>query len=326
MNKNAATAFIEREINNPPSGSPLGFHFISAYNENKWEWFLRYVRALVPIHTPTALIYGGAIHSAFEYVYTHTDVDGMVLVFKKLLQSRRDEYSDTEAYEKDLKRGPQELVFWANSWLDYDLTNYDLLGVELPIEAPLVDPLKMTMRLDLVKRDKETGDVLIVDHKTTGWSVSGTVSSMDVQDQATAYLYGLQQVHPKWYSRCLGLEPDILYHRGNSMKAERPTILTRTRDDLARFRLEMQGLMVEMAQKVQAYVEGRYHPYQLFPRNGKDAGMFGRVDYADLQRGPLPKDPRQAPAGYRVDHELLENVLEPFMEGVTTWEEAHATG
>jgi len=59
---------------------------------------------------------------------------------------------------------------------------------------------------------------------------------------------------------------------------------------------------------------GTHHPYQLFPRNGKDAAMFGRVSYPDLQRLPLPNDPTVAPPGYRIDEETQQNVLRPFLE------------
>lgn len=309
-----AKDFAEEKIASPSGGTHLGYHFISKYIENPWEWFLKYVRCLEPEHTPTALIHGGAFHDALEYGYLHGDPEGMVYVYREIMASRREEYADPQAYEQDVARGPKELLYWANQWLEHDRREYEILGVELPLEVPLPGDLTMTMRLDLVVRSKKDRDVYIIDHKTTGWSISGTVKSMDIQDQVTAYLYGLSQVRPDWSKSCLGLIPDVIYHKGSVIKAERPTVLTRTRSDLWRFSLEMQGALTEMAQKVTAFARGQYHPYQLFPRNGKDAAMFGRVDYPDLQRMPLPADMREAPPGYRIDHDRMENVLRPFME------------
>lgn len=313
MPTKTAIDFVQETVAHPPTGSPLGHHFIQAYNENKWNWFLRYVRCLVPDHTPTPLIYGGAIHSALEYVYKQWDVEGMVYVFREVLSAREKEYADPDRFRTDLGRGPQELLFWANEWLEHDKQYWKVLAVEEDMQVPLPADLTMTMRLDLIVQDKENGDILVRDHKTTGWSVGGTVNSMDQQDQVTAYLYGLSQVHPDWYRLCQGLQPDILYHKGNVMKAARPTILTRTKHDLQRYAVELSGLLTEMSQKVLAYIQGSHSPYALFPRNGKDSAMFGRVDYEDLQRAVLPANPLEAPPGYVVDEETLNNVLQPFL-------------
>jgi hypothetical protein len=292
--------FIDDKLANPHAESRTGHHFIQTYNCNKYEFYLKYVLGLEPLHTHKALVFGGVWHDACEYFDLTDDYDGMLGVFKTLLEHRSKEYETPTDYINDLARGPKMLYEWVRTWRDHDRNTYDYVAVEPNLSAETRNGYTVTGRLDRVMRNKTTGKIEILERKTTGRGATYMFQSVDVQDQATGYLWLWSKTHPE--DEVMGVVPDIMYNRGSVIQAVRPGIVTRSKVNLVEYELNVGGLYNEMNQKIKALREG-YPVALLFPRNGKDMAYFGKHDYADIYHMTLK--PGQVPAGFKVNEARL---------------------
>jgi len=298
-------AFIQGKTSTPGGASAIGHHFIQAYNQNKWGFYLRYIRGLRKKTTKPPLIFGGCIHDAKEAYYAFGfDEDFMLDVFLEVMNARQKEYEDHNVYLKDVERGRKMLFFWANTWGEADQAAYDIIEVEGQHEFQLANGLPVSVRWDLLAQRKDNKKYYLFDTKTTGYSVMKSYESVTGQDQATMYLLAGSKVYPN--ASIVGLIPDIMYKRQSVVKAERPGIVLRSKRDLVEYEQELIGLHMEMTQKIIALEQGFPYPHMLFPRNGKDDSFFG-TEWPDIYRGGLPSDPKKAPVGYVIDETLIDN-------------------
>lgn len=300
--------FLDGKTSSRGGASSLGHHFIQAYNENKWGFYLRYIRGLESNYTKPALVFGGALHDAKEAFYRfHFDTTKMIETFRGVLEARKKEYEDPTTFERDITDGPKMLFYWANTWGPVDEYEYEIVEVEGSHEFQLANGLSVSVRWDLLARHLETGKYYLFDTKSTRYSLTKSYQSVEGQDQATMYLLGLSKVYPGIFRSTIGLVPDIIYKssRGNVMKAERPGIVMRGKNALREYEQELIGLHMELSQKVAALETGFPYPHMLFPRNGKDDSFFGS-DWPDIYRTPLPRDPSKAPPGYHVNQDIID--------------------
>jgi len=202
------------------------------------------------------------------------------------------------------------LYFWANKYTQQDQERYRLIEVEKSHEFSLANGMNVTLRWDLLVLDLVTNRYYLFDTKTTGWSISQSYKTLELNDQPTMYLLGLSHIYPDIYERTVGLIPDIIYCRVQkttiNVQAERPGTILRTKNRIIEYEQELIGLFVEMSQKVKALEEGFPYPHMLFPRNGSHNAMFG-TDWPQLYDLVLPNDPHKPIPGYTIDHDLIEN-------------------
>lgn len=289
---------VAREIEQPDRESAAGYHFVSAYIENPYGWYLRYVRGLRPRYTKPALVMGGALHKACEYSYRNeTTLDDVVYAYQTIMVHRKPEYASLEDWETDFADGTEMLVFWYNKWHDYDWATYNFLVVEEKFSIALPNGYFLTVKPDLVVEHKIERNVMGLDHKSTRRSMPVAHAYLEGSDQATGYLWAIRQLMPK--RQVVGIQSDVLYKNRSKIDAQRVGIITRSDRELAEFQLNMIGALSEIAQKVKALADG-WPAALLFPRNGKDESFFGG-DWPHIYRAALPEDPTEAPFGYEVD-------------------------
>jgi len=206
------------------------------------------------------------------------------------------------------------LLTWANKFYQADKSERELIDVEQVESVTLANGLSMTIRTDARFRDLSTGKVIIQDHKTTGWSIKGHAQGLQIDDQSTAYIWGTRKSHPSW--DVLGLEPDILYNRGNVFDAARPHVVLKSPYELKAFELKMIGKTTELNQKVRTYLEDPSYqkvPEYLFARNSKDEKFFSGSEYHEIYRQPPPRPDKPAPIGYKWNPQLTEQ-LSSYLE------------
>ena len=81
--------------------------------------------------------------------------------------------------------------------IDLDLGKYEVLGVEKKVEFTIVGK-DFVGYIDLLVRDKETGEIIIIDHKSASIKIlkNGNISKSDQQHfldfKRQLYLYGIQ--------------------------------------------------------------------------------------------------------------------------------------
>lgn len=306
--KAAREAFLDEKTSPLDGGaSPAGHHYIQEYNQNKWSFYLRYVRGLESKFRKPALLFGGVIHDAKEAFYrSEGDMDFTVDAFKKILDAKKSLYEDPATHTKDLNDGVKMLLHWGATYGASDFENYELLEIEGKHSFELVNGMRASVRWDLLARDRRTSKYYLFDTKTTRYSISKSYQSVEGQDQATMYALGLSRVYPEIFESYVGLVPDIMYKRQSVVSSERPGIVLREKREIVEYEQEIIGLHIELSQKIKALKEGFPWPHMLFPRNGKDDSFFGS-DWPDIYRAALPKDLAKAPVGYTVNQEIIEH-------------------
>jgi hypothetical protein len=128
---------IQKMVEEPDRESSAGFHFISYYIENPYGWYLRYIRGYRTKFTKPALLMGSALHSGCELMYRTWAKEDVMSAFTAVMKHSKAHYEDLDQYAKDLEDGQAMLSHWANKWLDYDRTHFNVLHVEEKFAVPL---------------------------------------------------------------------------------------------------------------------------------------------------------------------------------------------
>ena len=271
-------------------GSLAGYSFLSLYVDCQRKWYLSHVCRIEPEFTPKPLTFGSAIHEWREYFYTHGDAGKDQWI--NAMSAQRSFYEDEKVFEEDLRRGWLMLRKWLDTWSEHDLMNWEVLAVEEELTVPLTDDWIITIKPDLRIKDRISGNIYIVDCKTTGYSVKSPYDSMEAMDQVTCYMWGLRKLGKP----VNGLIVDVMYNRKSVYKAERPGIIVRSKADLDNFEEEMIGLYSEIHQKMLALEEGSYDIRQLFRRNGRSCSGAFKCSFSDVCRHHII--PGKPPLGY----------------------------
>lgn len=298
--------FLQQKTSSDGGASAAGHHFIQSYNQDKWGFYLQYVRGLRPIYTKPPLLFGRAVHDAKEAFYLYeADPDAMITTFMAVMKHLQKDYENRTDWQKDMTDGQRMLDVWYKTWTDEDWNTYRVREVEGSHTFALASGLEVSVRWDLLMERIDDGKLVLFDTKTTRYSVPKMYDAVAMQDQATMYLLGLSRVYPAEKHKIIGLVPDIMYARQSVVRAERPGVVMRSPRELLEYEQELIGLHMEMTQKLEALEAGFSLPHLLFPRNGKDNAYFGG-DWPNVYRAELPSDPYEAPPGYVVDTRLID--------------------
>lgn len=139
-----------------------------------------------PIKTSDALNFGTAMHSMLE---------GYWNVKVPMLPAMDDSYQEMtllalfEGYQK--------------RWLESDRMTYETIGTEMRFDAPLMNPetggvsktFHLSGKIDALAKEKTTGKVVIVEHKTTGQDIgpgSDYWRKLPIDGQVSGYYCGAE--------------------------------------------------------------------------------------------------------------------------------------
>jgi len=300
--------WLGEQLETPDRESASGFHFTSAYTENPYGWYLKYIRGYTLIFTKRALIKGAALHKAAEAAYLFHNRDDCLATYIAVMRHRKEEYEHPDHYLEDVDTGKLMLAKWYDTWVDQDFEEYHIVAVEQQWEVPLRNGFTMTVRPDQVLQRKSDGKFFLKDIKSTGWSITNAHEYLAGGDQSTSYQWAFNRMFPDLV--CGGLISDIMYKNRSVVKAERPGIIVRSGRYMEEFEMGTIGALMEMSQKVKALSEG-WPAHILFRRNGKDESFFGS-EWPDVYRADLPSM-GEAPYGYKIDtwaQERAKAVLE----------------
>lgn len=300
-------------MSNVPSvskASRCGFHFFSAYQQCPWQWYLRYVVGLEPDHVSKFLSFGTAIHAALEAFYVAmrdalgVTVDDMIECGIATLDATRPSYAKADEYDADRARLPNFVRAWYDAHALADMRTYDVIEVEKEITFPLPGDFEMTVRKDVTLRERGSGRIEVLEHKTTSRSVSQMATSVALSLQVDTQLIGTAHdlhVDPS----NVVVVPDVIYQRMNGpVRAERPYAISRSPRELRDAEAHFAGLAMETTAKV-ASLESM-PPEVLFPRNGAWCGQGLGCAYLDICRQATPTC---APVGFHfVDRVVDANV------------------
>lgn len=175
------------------------------------EYYYNVIDNLEPIKRSDPLVFGTVMHRALASYYR----DGLYLP-QAFLDKAYEEFLSTELTEL----GEHMCRAYC---LEYPNDNWEVLGTELPIKADVPGTMvTLTGTLDLLIRDKDTGRVWAVDHKT--YKTFPTQDQLSFDDQMTAYLYILSQ---EPYLSQFGRVRGALYNMLRKKIPDTPKVLAR---------------------------------------------------------------------------------------------------
>jgi len=273
-----------------------GHWYFDTFESYPWKGFLRYVLGWVPEKTSPALIWGGALHAGVASWWRTFDPQVVLDQFQAEMDARQGECEDRERWSLDVERGLRLLGIYCEKYVT-DPEEYDTVAVEEPAQLK-VSGVPFNFRIDAVVRSKRSGTYIIHETKSssslTPEKIMGKVRD---QDQATAYLYAWNTLHPD--KRAEVVVPDVLYNNKSVYDCQRmesgvyrsSAELEQWADGASRFAHEVQNRI--------NIVKDGCPPYKSFKRAFScDGDGFYRCDYKPICRLPLSFD--APPAGYKI--------------------------
>lgn len=182
---------------------------------------IAYNRSIRPARDAEALHFGTLIHSALEHWWDGARRDGAPDLTECLaiLEFEPDPYVRA--------RGHVMLIAYHEAWAG-DVERYEVLGVEVPFECDLVNPatgspsktFRLAGKLDALCRERSTGRVLIVEHKTSSEDLtpgSDYWARLRMDSQVSTYFAG---------ARSLGYEPAACLYDVLGKPGQKPLLAT----------------------------------------------------------------------------------------------------
>ena len=176
------------------------FSRVNSFTNCRYEWYLNYLlkdengKRLYENEQNFYATYGKFIHNILE----------KILKKEITVENGYDYYNDNFDNEVlfDVKESTREKYFYLGldyfSILDFDwLSDYEILGVEKKCEFK-IEGFKFIGYIDLLIRHKETGDIIIIDHKSSEYPLTkkGKVKKKKIKDyenyKRQLYLYSQQ--------------------------------------------------------------------------------------------------------------------------------------
>lgn len=152
--------------------------------------------------TRLPLAFGAAFHAGEEELFNQRGVEAAVArALDHLHEKFSDAEIDMEEPTTDYAIAEQKAVAEAlvRGWAIYNgkrfFADFDILAVEQEGEALLADDVKLQFRPDAVVRERMTGDVFVVSHKTTSRWYGGRGGNIDkarVDMQSMSECFGIQ--------------------------------------------------------------------------------------------------------------------------------------
>ncbi len=219
---------------------------VSAYQGCSLKYYFHYVEKRKSESLGIALFFGSAVHSALDLYYSSRrngkaeSLESLKEAFESSLSLDLENADVPVSYTKNMPDRDSAIntglslmeVFYEN----VDLKGWKILGVELPLSAPLFTGEGERTDFDLVGiidllLKNENGDLLIVDHKTAAKSMNQADANEDTQMTAYSYLLACNgYIPPAGVVEC---RFDVLLKLKSPRLQQMHTI--RTKEDRRRF-------------------------------------------------------------------------------------------
>lgn len=165
---------------------------------------LEYVQKIRPIHQNISLYFGVAIHQALDYYFKECpDPDLAVEYFRSVfdgeinekpimwsLNGARKDGGDFKDAETAREYGAKMLSAYFNYWFDEN-QDWEVLASEVDFEIK-VGNIIYTGIIDKIIKEKSTGKIYVVDHKTLAQRYSGEFVNNDMA--ITGYILGAEKL------------------------------------------------------------------------------------------------------------------------------------
>lgn len=196
--------------------SPSGMSMYGLYQTCPRKWALKYQLGFQRSGEKTVpLAHGSAIHEGKKEFYKSWSIDKAVKKAKEVAGGLIEAFDDL-AIENE--RIDKLFEVWYDTYGKEEQSKYDIISNETTGKVQLPNGAEITVRLDQVLRQKDTGHIYIFDTKTTGWSLEGTINEYNYKAQPLLYIASVYQGTPEWLGDFRGWITDVIYQRVNYRK------------------------------------------------------------------------------------------------------------
>ncbi len=315
--------YIGKKLKEPSTASQWGGSFIETFNENKWSFYLRYVRGIEAIAPKPKALRGSAIHAAIESVYAARDetmdaLQQLSYVYETLLREWLKDV-DSDIVEARIEEGLIMLQDWASEIYLKDLDQYDIVGTEVAFSIPLLNGFPYVGTIDRPIRSRLTGNIELRDTKSTAFKIDTAIRNITQGDQMTGYLWAAKRVYPN--DNVTHAVGEILYAYKNkinwSHKAVMTEPITRGVFELQRYEDKLVGLYADCASRIRLTPKiDPMHMAVLWPELYNEQSQF-EDEYYPLKR-LHPKDLLDEEVlrlnGFRISERRKQNAIDFLTE------------
>ena len=284
--------------------SCVGHHHNQCYQSCPRQYFLKYVLGILPEKVGMPLVFGAAFHEVAGLYAQGANIEVALDFGQQVLRERFAEIKGS-AELGELAADLDRMCRVSEPMWAADKARFDLFAVEVEIQPELANGFKMTMRPDAIGRDKETGDIYIIERKTTRSSIPGMLRSVQNGDQATAYVLGVRRAASQLGidpSKVVGVIPEITYLKGSVCTAVVGDTIVPTQYQLDEYEAGSIGILSEIGQKISQLNSG-IPAEVLFHRAPFQCSGFLSCDYEPICKTFL--DGTWVPDGFRRDDAIV---------------------
>lgn len=170
------------------------FSRLNSFKTCPYEWYLQYIEGISGEDNFYAE-FGSYCHKILEK-YEKSELS--VFELADFFVDHFDEYIKTDIYNKE-KFVEAGKSYFEN--IDLDLSNYDILGIEKKCDFDL-DNKKFMGYIDLLLRDKKTGDVILIDHKSSKYPIGKKGNVLKSEEEK------FEQYKKQLYLYCVQVKKD----------------------------------------------------------------------------------------------------------------------
>lgn len=166
----------------------VSFSQMSTFHQCRMKWKLRYIDKHRLDEGSIHATFGTAVHETIQHYLTvmynesvkkADEIDLSELLLEKLTKAYNidkervgDHFSTKEELKEFYEDGLKVIHYLKkNRRLYFSRRNYELVGIEVPLNIELITGVNFTGYLDIVLRNTKTGEIHIIDIKTStrGW-------------------------------------------------------------------------------------------------------------------------------------------------------------
>jgi len=181
-----------------PTMSTVDSSKIQAFQDCPRKFFFRYVLGLQQEGPNIHLDFGSAWHEAMEHLllngYGEDSVEG---AFKKFLKIYREAFPDEITDQDKAPKNPEYAWKALNQYVkQYESDNFEVLYTETAGLVPVREDRQLAVKLDSILRDRNSGEILSMEHKTTGRNSRSWREKWSMMLQVESYTHLLYSLYP----------------------------------------------------------------------------------------------------------------------------------
>jgi hypothetical protein len=275
-----------------------GFWHYVGYQQCPRRGYISNILKLAPVFTPPALCKGSMVHAGVAGFRQGGTAHGMQ-EFQAAAVRVESEFESGEKYVEVVNSVEQMLKDYFRTYAG-DANRYEFIAVEQELH-PIAHgangaQYELFLKTDAVARDKERSRFVVFETKhSSSMTPERQYAKLFNQDQATAYLWAWNQLHPEQHANtCI---PDMLYHNKSVLYCRRPGEIYRSDHDLMEYELGIVEQIHGIQERLKRLARGE-NPIVVFPRRGDcDGDGFYTCDYRSICRAHL--EPGDPPLGFK---------------------------